>query len=231
MGNSLLPHFGIHQDVDGFRHLFQDLCPEGFNYVGLKGQSGMSVRKLTERCPHAIVPSLGLRNLPSRHWERFLTLIDDPLVQAMLPIPEDNGAVFLEQTGEGSMLMNALSCLERMSTPMYRSILPFWATNQRELKKYLRISNIHPVVLIGAELGDSARILKYLELAQSYPRKLIIVGSRDIALPSDVPRIETGLLKKISLAELISLPMEHIGGEIIKRYCRKQELNAPMSAL
>lgn len=219
-----LETFGIHEDADGVRHLFQDLCPDGFNYVGLKGSAGLTTRKFKEPCPHAIIPSLGLRTLPTKHWQTFLRLANDPLIKAMIPTPEDSDPVYLNTEGMDGQSINYISCLERMSTPMTRSIHPLWAMSLVQVKKLLSLSNIHPLVLTGATEDDGTKVSKLMELAALSHRKLVITGTRQLILDPKVNRISSGLTRMCELGVFISLPFEHIGGEIIKRYCRRVSL-------
>lgn len=221
-----LPNFGIFEDSDGVRNLYQDLCPYGFNYVGVKSRSNLSVKGIKARCPHAMVPTLGLREVPAKHWKKFMTFFNDELVQAMLPLPNPSGhqAVYLDQEVFGSESSAYLSCLERMSTPMQRSVIPLWTASDRAIQAHLALSNIHPLVIFGAKEGDGPRVANLLEASVCLPRKLIVVGTKKIALPKTTPRISSNLKNLVPLDQLISLPMEHIGCEIIKRYCRREKI-------
>mgnify|MGYP005988371485 CR=1 FL=1 len=81
----------------------------------------------------------------------------------------------------------------------------------------------------GATIADSELIVTLENISKSLPRKLIIAGSRDTALSEGVIRIQSNILSLLDLPELISLPLEHIGGELIKRYCQNENFYKPMS--
>jgi hypothetical protein len=224
-----LPYFGIHEDADGIRHLHQGLTHEGFNYVGIREGHNQTTRGLKFPCSHAIVPSLGLRRVSRNQWAAFQEILTDPLVMAMLPIPkEDAGVYYLSENKAESRLKEYLTCLENLNTPMLKSVLPFWSVNLAQLKRMLYCTNLHPLVLTGAQLEDSSTVHKYLELAAVAPRKLIISGAYDLIVAPGVPKLEPSLLSKISLCDLISLHMEHLGAEVIRRYCQKTPINRPM---
>ncbi|QTM65166.2 hypothetical protein D0436_23780 [Shewanella decolorationis] len=69
---------------------------------------------------------------------------------------------------------------------------------------------------------------KFFELAKVSPRTLVITGAEDVILAPDTPRIEFSVHHKISLCNLISLHMEHMGVEVVRRYCQKLPINRPM---
>lgn len=230
MAKQQLPHFGIHEDADGVRHLFQDLCPDGFNYVGIKGSTGMSVRKCKKVCSHAVIPTLGLRNLPDKHWYVFQQMLSDNLVKVMLPMPtQGRHSCYIGDNNFEGQIVEYLSCLERMSTPLISSVKPLWAVNLAEIKALLGLTNLHPLVLYGAKEEDSPLVARLLELSRSYPRRLVICGTDELILPKQLNRMKSSLIEVIKLSELISLPLEHIGGEIIKRYCRYQDFRSPLT--
>ena len=215
-------HYGILPDDDGIRYLYQNLTPDGFNYVGVRDNALQTARGLKFPCPHAIVPTLGFRQVSNVQWGVFEDIITDPLVAAMLPIPkQDAGAHYLIDDGTVVNFMEYLSCLENLSTPIMRSTMPIWSVNWAQFKRMITSTNIHPLVLTGAKIDDAPTVNKFLELAKVSPRTLIITGVSDLITAPDIPRIEFKLNRKINLCNLISLHMEHIGVEIIRRYCQK----------
>lgn len=150
MAKIKLPYFGIHEDSAGTKHLFQDICPDGFNYEGIRVGTKMTTRKLTDKCSHAVIPTLSLRRLPDKHWNVFQKILKDELVQVMLPTPKHSQLVYLEVESLQGKLLEVLACLERMCTPLYKSILPLSETKTEEVVSLLGLTNIHPLVLTGA---------------------------------------------------------------------------------
>lgn len=224
-----VPHFGILEDADGIRHLYQNLCPDGFNYVGVRDNITQSARGLKFPCSHAIVATLGFRKVSSAKWSLFQELLTDPLVEAMLPIPKQGAGVhYLVDNGHTENLREYLACLENLNTPMIKSIIPFWSVNWAQFKRMINSTNIHPLILTGVNIEDAPTVNKFFELAKVSPRTLIITGADDVILAPDIPRIEFTVHHKISLCNLISLHMEHMGVEVVRRYCQKLPINRPM---
>lgn len=224
-----LTHFGIHEDSDGVRYLHQDLTHEGYNYVGVRDNHTQTTRGLAFKSSHAIVPSLGQRRISKNQWSAFQDILTDPLVEAMLPVPKtDAGVYYLSSQDQSSRLNEYLACLENLNTPMLKSVLPFWSVNLAQLKRMLNCTNIHPLVLTGVTIDDASAVHRYFELAKVAPRSLIISGVPDLITAPGIKKLNSDLLNKIDLCDLISLHMEHLGAEVIRRYCQKTPINRPM---
>jgi len=218
---SILNLYGVHKGKNGVKHLFQDLCPRGWNFFGLQEDSGYSVKSLRNGCSHAINPVLTHRPVADKHLETFQSFSDDPLVQAMLPVP--NGKVyFLDET----ILDNHvewLSCLERLNSPLHSWVKPFWSSPLRKIITHLEKTNIHPMVLTGVKPTDAMDIAKLLEHAIRVPRTLILVGDPSVVLPKYVARLDTKIDQKVALSTMIKLPLEHIGAHLVSEHCQGVE--------
>lgn len=217
-----LPHYGIHAAPSGILYLFQDMCPFGWEFIGLGKKTQLSVKHLRNQCSHNVNVHLA-GNAPSRrHWQRFLEIMDDPLVQAMLPIP--NGKTYFLDQDSLDDAINWLACLEKLSSPLYTQVKPLWSERLKNVMNETKRTNIHPMVLTDVSLDDNETVKRLNDLGKTTPRTVIFCGDKEVIIPKDIERIESNIQRRISLNELISLPLEHIGAYIIAKYCRGEEL-------
>lgn len=212
-----LPFYGIHED-SGTAYLYQDTCPFGWEFIGLNKRSKQSVKHLKNQCSHTINVNLATRKLSNNHWNRFKSLVSDPLVQAMLPIP--NGKTYYLDQSQLDSSANWLSCLERLSSPLHTWVKPLWSENVSGVVKQLKMTNIHPMVLTDISSSDHENALRLAKLNRTTPRTLILAGEPNLVLPPHVERITTNIESLIGLQELISLPLEHIGSYILAQHCK-----------
>jgi len=221
MNNQTAPlsHYGVHADTDGISYLFQDLCPYGWEFFGLKDKRATrSVKHLKNQCPHQINVYLAQRVLSNKIWNSFLRIVNDPLVQAMLPLP--NGETYhFDQTSIDNPT-EWLSCLERLSSPLHTAVKPLWSETNQVLSKKLQLTNIQPLVLMDINAEDALTARRLHDLNKTCPRTLILSCTEQLVLPKSVKSIETQLESLTSLKDLISLPLEHIGSYLIAEYCK-----------
>jgi len=219
-----LPYYGIHESDRGVNFLFQDNFPYGMEFLGLgdKVKSGLSVKHLKNYCPHLVNPYLGRRNLSNKHQSIFDHIFEDQLTQAMLPIPNGKTYFLSEDALDDCELW--ITALEKLSSPLHTCSKPIWTLNKSSIFSQMNDTNIHPMVLTGVD-SESLELVKQLAiLGKTTPRTLILVGPSDLILPREVQRIKTTIFNQISLAELVSLPLEHLGAKLIADYCKKEGL-------
>lgn len=218
-----LPHYGIH-NVGGLLYLFQDNLHEGWNFVGSRYPSNASVRGLGNKCSHVFNPHQINLKISQKHWDKFAPLLDDPLVQAMLPLPARRQKAYYLPSSAIRMAPMVLATLERLNNPLHHQTKALWATTDNKVVRALEHTNIHPICLHSAGIVDSDRVRRLLTQAQLGRRHLIIEGFDDILLPDHVQVLETKVTDMMPLEELAGLPLEHIGLEIVARYCRGVDL-------
>jgi hypothetical protein len=215
----VVSHYGIHWDQDKVAWLEQGRS--GVNVYGLHQKSPFIVRSSGgKHCNHQINLSTPIPN--DRHWEKFLELQTDPLVRAMMPFPKpDAGVYYLE---DNPRLTDYLVMLSRMSSPIYPVVVPFWTFEMPGLVKALSETNVQPLALYGASIGDISTVREIATPAQHRPRKLIMTGIKEIVLPTVVRKIETELTdcNKHDFNELNALPWEALGAAALKKYMRSE---------
>lgn len=214
-----LPHYGIHK-IGGLLYLFQDNLSEGWNFVGSRYPSNASVRGLGNKCSHVFNPHQINLKLSHKHWDKFEPLLADPLVQAMLPLPARSQKAYYLPASKVAMTPMVLAMLERLSNPLHYQTKALWAKTDAQVLRALDHTNIHPIALHSAGVVDSDRIRKLLMAAQDGRRHLIISGFDDVLLPSNVQMLDSRINQLMPLEALAGLPLEHIGLEIVARYCR-----------
>jgi hypothetical protein len=159
----------------------------------------------------------------ARHWNRFVELLDDPLVQAMLPLPKLVGQKSFFISDRSDTLSIYLSCLSRLSSPIQSVVRPFWMMDKKDVEKQMNRSNIQPWVITSASSKNQTRITELLQAADLFPRTLIITGSDDLVLQKTTQRIKTKI-QDVPLQDLLTLPLESIGAAVIRKYARKEPL-------
>ena len=218
-----LSYTGIHE-IDDMRWLFQGTTPSGWSFVGLR-QSIYSSRHL-KTCTHEIPPILAYRGVSRKHWNDFVKLLPDPLMNAMLPLPKSakrgTGVYYLD-TAKCPNYLDVLACLERMSSPVHCASRSWWASRPANLAQELTYTNLHPLIVHGITESDIIDVRKFATAAHSSPRTLILVGS-NLIFDSSVTVLDTGLSRKC-LTGLISLPFEHIGSNVVTNYCRYNDID------
>ena len=214
--------YGIHTD-GGVTWLVQGRG--GSNFVGLKAQCPFRVSG--GMCNH-LVPTAA--PIPDRvHWEIFLNIFEDPLVQAMLPIPKPPGSnLFYIEDPFGDLGLY-LTTLSRLSSPIQGVIKPAWTLKAKDLEKELKASNIQPLVIVQANQKVQPLIDALAQLAPFSSRTVIVTGGEEVVARPPFQRIKTQI-RKTELEELMTLPMENIGAAVIRRSARREKLDAPMES-
>src|SRR5438477_456319 len=120
----IVSHYGIHWDKDNVAYLMQGRG--GTNAIGLPSKPPfiVKIQGRSRLCNHNIPLSTPVPD--NVHWDFFLQLINDSLVQAMLPKPkEDGGVYFISQTLPN--VVEKAILLSKMSSPIYSVVQPMWA--------------------------------------------------------------------------------------------------------
>lgn len=213
-------HYGLHWDGP-VAWLVQGRG--GNNFVGLKAQVPFHVK--SGMCNH-LIPAAAPN--PDRiHWEKFLTVFGDPLVQAMLPLPRPPGkTMFYVNDPEGEMTLH-LSLFSRLSSPIQAVVKPAGNVKVRDLEKDLSQSNLQPLVLVQASAGTQAVVDAIAQFSMILPRTVIIAGSPDVVMSPPMRRITTKITS-IDLQDMMTLPLESIGAALLRRHARHEPLDAPM---
>lgn len=212
-----LAYYGIHED-DGITYLYQDTCPYGWNFIGLSAKSTLSVKPLKNQCSHNINVNLATRKLSKIHLSKLNNIVADPLVQAMLPIP--NGSTYFLDEKLLPEATNWLACLERLNSPLHTWVKPLFAVSMNHAIKHIDKTNIHPMVFVDLKSTDAEQVHKLATAAKTTPRTVIFCGDSSMILPKHVKRLETKLSDLTTLQDLISLPLEHLGSHILSEYCK-----------
>lgn len=212
-------HYGLHRD-GGVVWLVQGR--KGNNFVGLKGQCPFQVSG--GMCNHMVSAAAPV---PDRiHWESWMKLFPDPLVQAMLPIPHEPGQNVFYVDDPYDDLSLQLTTLTRLSSPIKQVIKPTWTLQAKQLEVELKASNIQPLVLVQTTTKSQSLVDVIGKLAMFAPRTTIIVGQPDVVVRPPIKRIETNI-RKFDLADMMTLPLENLGATMIRRHARNEALDAP----
>jgi len=220
----MISHYGIHKH-QGVAFLHQG--KGNSNFVGLKQKSPHDVDNPygVKFCNH-VIPTAA--PLPDRvHWDFFLKILKDPLVQVMLPLPRPDGKKLYYLDDPHDDLNLYLALLSKMSSPIQRVVTPAWTFKVDKLQSTLSQSNIQPLVLTQVKTKDQKFVDQIAKLSAYEPRTVVLTGDPDVVATKPCVRIQTRI-RDFTLEDLIQLSMEGIGAAVIRRYCRNEKIDDPM---
>ncbi len=211
-------YYGIHFDESRVAWLEQGRG--GTNAISLREKSPFLVKLGSGRkhCNHQMPLAVPTPN--DRHWDMFMSLLDDPLVRAMLPFPKKDAGLYY--IAERERLVDFFVMLSRMTSPIYPAVVPFWTMEPQAVVHALGESNIQPLVLTGAKLADLVVIRQVATVALHAPRKMIISGVNEAVLSTAFQRIDTHLTEpsRYDFNELNALPWEILGAVALRKWMR-----------
>jgi hypothetical protein len=213
----VVTHYGVHWDRDNVAYLMQGRG--GTNAIGSATRPPFRVERpgRSRHCNHQIPLATPVPN--DHHAEYFLQMFDDPLVQAMLPRPkEDGGVYYIEET---PYVLELLVLLSKLSSPIYGVVQPLWNMPAQRILDELDMTNVQPLVVVSCEAKDSGVINQIAKMAIHKPRVLILAGNHDVVTPPQVKRIKTSIKEdKFQRNDLMTLPWEMLGAWVIRKYMR-----------
>lgn len=221
--DELLPvtHYGVHTTPDGVVYLHQGR--KASNFISMKQPSPYKVTTRRGRiCPHLINPA---STVPDRaHWELFTKVFQDPMVQAMLPVPKQRGSLTPYINDPNGELTMDLVMLSRLGSPIFPVVVPFHKMSNTLILEELSLTNVLPLVLTHCQTADQSRIEDLMKDAPFQPRRLVLSGSEHLVIRQPMVRIQTNLWH-MDRVELQSLNMETIGAALLRRYARGEQLD------
>lgn len=211
-------HYGLHWDRStAWLHQGRGAA----NFLGLNQRSPFKVAD-GGMCNH-LIPTAA--PIPDKlQWAEFSKILNDPLVQMMLPIP-NGGGYFIEDPYDDLSLY--LTSLARLSSPIQGIVKPMWTTKINQLQKLLMNTNVQPLVLSQATAKDQKMLSDVARLVNYSPRTVIVTGSADLVVPGPMQRIKTDI-RSVNIHDLMTLPLENLGATILRRFARKEDMNAPI---
>lgn len=216
-------YYGLHYTPEGVAFLHQGRSAA--NFIGLKSQSPFEVKQAKNKaCPHIINTA---SPVPDRaHWDLFLRLVRDPLVEIMLPIPKERQNLIPFISDPNNELAMDLVILSRLSSPIYQVVHPFEKFTQKQLIEELSLTNIAPLVLTGILPEHTNNVMAIAKEARLLPRKLILTGDPTIPITAPLYRLQTTIWDFDDLT-LAGLPMESLGAAALRRYARGEQIDTP----
>lgn len=214
-------HYGLHATQEGVVYLHQGR--KASNFISMKQQSPYNV--LTKRnrlCPHLINPA---STVPDKnHWELFLRIYDDELVQAMLPIPKSRGSCVPFLSVHNNEMLMELVMLSRLGSPIFPVVMPVRKLPKSTILEELSLTNVLPLVLTDVQTADQTLINELAVESRTLPRKLILAGDPMLVIRQPLIRIATDI-NFMDCVQLQSLNMETIGAAVIRRHARGERID------
>lgn len=223
MNDELIPvsNYGLHFTRSGVGYLHQGR--KATNFISMKAPSTYEVRTKRNRpCPHLINAASTIPD--DAHWELFLRIFNDKLVQAMLPTPKERSALIPFLSDPNNELMMTLVMLSRMASPIYPVVMPITKLPKATILEELTLTNVLPLVLTGVQHCDQALIGELAHEARTLPRRLVLTGDPHMIIRPPLVRIETDLWDMDQI-KLQSLNMETIGAAVLRRFARGERID------
>lgn len=215
-------HFGIHWD-GAIAWLIQGRG--GTNFVGLNKKTPFYGPKMM--CNH-LIPTAA--PIPDKvHWEAFRKILKDPLTKVMLPIPRPAGdrAFYVEDPYDDLNLY--LSTLSRLSSPINSICKPAWMVKDKDVERRLQETNVQPWIITQMDTKHIDILNKVAKSTDYLPRVVIITGHGDVPVSKNLKKIETNI-RDFPLEDLITLPLENIGATVLRRFTRKEPIDAEIES-
>ena len=194
----------------------------GTNFVGLKKQNPFQAPRFP--CNH-LIPAAA--PIPDKiHWEIFLGMKDQPVLQHLLPVPREIGdrVAFVEATGVSDPIL--YTTLSRLSSPIRPAVKPAWMLKIKEMPREMTSSNIQPLIITGVTQSHQPIISAISDLSTTHPRPVLLVGD-DSTVLRGIPRLPR---MDVDMEQLMMLPLENIGATALRRFARREDVFAPMES-
>jgi hypothetical protein len=219
-------YYGFHtDDSSGVTYLHQGRAAN--NFIGMRDPSPFHVAvKKSRPCPHFINAAASIPD--AVHWQQFSRHLEDPLVQAMLPIPKGRSELIPFLSDPNNQMAMILVILSRMSGPIYPVVQPLRSKSKIAVLEDLSITNACPLVLTNVQCDDNDYMFELAREARTLPRRLLFTGDPLVVVRAPLQRITTGFWDVDDLS-LAALPMESLGALLVRRFGRNERLDAEIT--
>lgn len=198
----IVSRYGLHQAA-GIPFLLQTTGGSNLISKDLKCPIQVQVTPRRTLCPHQIDLDTFVE---APEW------VQDPLAQAFLPVPrrpDEKVMVVVDPDGTQERLAFHLA---RLCSPTMGLAHPLWGRLPSEMEKWYRVTDISPVVLIGAEMQHTTLVRKHVALARATNRRTVILSKERLPLYGEVEWINS----KLSLTDIDGQPLEAIGSGALR---------------
>lgn len=225
MTYNIVDHYGIHYDASRIGWLMQGRGST--NAVGRRERPPFTVRLPNNQrhCNHQIPLAAPIPH--DNHWGYFQSIIDDPLVWAMLPIPKQDGGLFTVSDPNDDLHIPTL-CLSKTSSPIFPCVVPAAGLTIQAVIKEMQQTNLQPYVIYDMDDAEPDLVSAIAKIGPNLPRKVVMIyRSGKSALRSSFTPITNSMFfdeNSYDLDDLISIPWESIGATLIRRFMRKEPI-------
>lgn len=219
MTQIIVDHYGLHYGENGIAWLMQGRGSSNARSLKVKPPFDVALPGERRHCNHQVPIAAPVPY--DHHWQALAEHIDDPMVQAALPIPKDPDEFPVFVDDAANALMAHLTLLMRLSSPIYNPAVPIDQMRSKRLCIELEQTNLQPLFLTGCKPEHHDRIAAIAAAASSQPRKVVFHGEAPDSLPDGVRRVSGTKLSRTSpLPDLMVLPWENLGANLLRRYMR-----------
>lgn len=209
-------HYGLHTDSNGVKHLVQDGLLG--NFIGLPVPPPFLLHlEVRKSCPHNMDPSA--EPATETEWKELLTMLGDPLMAAMVPLPKRPGGKVSYFDDEFQKLLMVLIYLSAMSSPMRQLVHPITQIPPKKILDELSLTNVAPLVITGLMTNHQSMIERIVHESLLAPRRLILMGHPNVVAYGMFKREVTSLTKKDE-EKLSRMPLEKLGLTALRKYSR-----------
>lgn len=203
----IINSYGLHWAPGGIPFLVQAENVENLisSELGNPFTLKLPLRGIT--CPHNIDLNLAV---PAPAW------LEDPLAEAMLPIPGYQVSLLVDRTDRFAKTVDILT---QLTSPTEVQVQPVWWASAFSGRRRYMATNIGPMVWTGVEAGHLDQLVQHLDMARVFKRRMLVVAREELPIYRDICRIES---------ELVSAPtddMRAVGAGVLRRYMEHEQTN------
>lgn len=199
---TLVSHYGVHRTSDGISYLHQGGAGE--NAVGIPNPSPFVV-DLRRPCNHQI-------RLSEAIDLSLFDFLDDPLVQALSPVPHIQTKVYFLEAS--SLVYTLVQEMAEMSAPIRSVVHPLWMRGKIPLREFL-MTNIQPLIITQLSPKQTGEVQQIIRASYSVPRTVVLIGDQDVVAPQPAVRIKT----KLGLQH-VEAPWRRLGASLLRAHMR-----------
>jgi hypothetical protein len=138
-------------------------------------------------CPHNIRLDAAASALPD--W------LEDPLVQALLPLPGPRGGVIKLMLDPHDRYATIVEGLVKLASPIEPPIQPVWWNSSFSHRRRYMATNLGALVWTGVEARSIDRVIEHCDMTRVFHRTTLIVAREELPIYRSVEKIQTGLTR------------------------------------
>lgn len=169
-------------------------------------------------CPHHIYVSGPAGPDSDRVLDLATTLSGNALTRAFLPLPKDTPQAFFVSSEQD---FAAAACIRMLNFGRCPGPHYAWTLTVLQAQKHAVTTNLVPFLMIGADVKWMAKTGVMLEVFQTSPRPLVVVGEKDCVVPSWMTRVDDVNFTALA-SDLSTMSTAEFGDTVLRSWMRDE---------